>query len=275
MIRKFLAVSFIALLPSSMVSAQTEDIVYWNDTRVVVSSPAEDLTSTSWSAYNTTSVDGHLGCGTTAYTENCGGLGSLCNFNDSASLLFNGTSVTVNFLARWNGVVNASVFLDGQLWTQVNTSNFYVEPFFDDLPWTTTQCLPISATTSGLSPDVQHNITIQKPTNDPTFGFVLLFQSFEYTPVGETTQSVPPLESASAPTSSSHTNVGAIVGGTIGGLVLLAAAAAFIFFVLRRKQQTRVTGQSAMGRDDRSEVTLADGTTVMGQKDVDKLSFQG
>lgn len=83
-------------------------------------------------------------------------------------------------LARWNGVVNATVLIDNELWTYVNTSNPAAESFPQDLaPFPMTQCIGVSATKTGLSADVQHNVTIIKTANTPPFGFVLLFQSFE------------------------------------------------------------------------------------------------
>lgn len=46
-------------------------------------------------------------------------------------------------------------------------------------PFPMTYCAPVSATKTGLEPGVEHNVTVVKPVNDPSAGFVMLFQSFE------------------------------------------------------------------------------------------------
>lgn len=65
-----------------------EQVVKWNDSRVLVNRPSANLWSVSWDEYDASTRTGP--CGTNAWPNMCGGTGSLCWFYDSASMLFNG-----------------------------------------------------------------------------------------------------------------------------------------------------------------------------------------
>ncbi|KAG8994377.1 hypothetical protein FRB94_009940 [Tulasnella sp. JGI-2019a] len=249
------------------VRAQSNVQVNWNDSRIVYSSPSSDLWNQTWENYNTVlNASSGLGCGISAYPGLCSGFLSLCQVNDTASLSFIGTSVTVNFLDRWNGNSAVKLLLDGQLWTSVNTSNVDGEPWPTDtqaLNSTPPVCIPTSVTKASLANQV-HNVTVMVPQSDPRYGLVELLQGFNY--VGST--SVVPLsvytsttqvavststissQAASSSTTGAEQSVahkshtGPIVGGVIGAIVLILLAVTTMYLVLRRKAR-----RVAVGRD--------------------------
>lgn len=80
------------------VSARTEHVVHYNDSRILVSHPSADIWNTSWDKYNATVP---AGCGSTVYPNTCGGMDYLCSIYDQASLLFNGTLSPSSHIAHF------------------------------------------------------------------------------------------------------------------------------------------------------------------------------
>ncbi|KAG8986392.1 hypothetical protein FRB94_003443 [Tulasnella sp. JGI-2019a] len=194
--------------------------VYWNDSRVLYSSPRYSLSNVNWATYNASQRDG-----TKAFPGICGdGAMDLAQTGDIATFNFTGTSVTVNFLSRWNGLAEINVLVDGELWGSVNTSNSNAEPI-PSQPFQL-NCIGISSITKSDLTDGTHNVSVVVPSSDPQYGYVSLLQSFEYTetPSGFT---------------SKEASVNTIVGASFIVLFVILGIVLFLWTFERRSKNSR------------------------------------
>ncbi|KAG8883740.1 hypothetical protein FRB98_002838 [Tulasnella sp. 332] len=228
LIRFLLPLYLVLNVHAQTISTVRLNQVYWNDSRILYSSPRSGLSNVGWESYNATASPV---CGLTAAQPlMCnGGAMEVCSKDDTASLIFNGTSVTVNFLSRWNGLSDIIVLVDGLQSTTVNTSKLGAEPFPNTTVPFPTNCVGSSVTKSGLL-DGTHNVSVVIPASDPLFGYVQLFQSFQYT-------EIPVASAASTPAPpASKVNIGPVIGAIVAGLFAILSAAFLAWFFARKRR---------------------------------------
>ncbi|KAG8986391.1 hypothetical protein FRB93_005306 [Tulasnella sp. JGI-2019a] len=206
----------------------TSNQVYWNDSRILYSSPRTALWDVDWEIYNMT-VGMTSGESRAVATWICNtGAMNMWSKDDCASLIFNGknelsspkfeserlilnlinfqgTSVTVNFLSSYIlGIRDMIVLVDDVPWTTLNTTN--TDALAGMVAGSPVNCVIASVTKSGLSSEV-HNVTVVVPTTDLLRAYEKLFLSFEYTARPEDIAST-----------SSKVAPGPVIGGTLVGL---------------------------------------------------------
>ncbi|KAG8986393.1 hypothetical protein FRB94_003444 [Tulasnella sp. JGI-2019a] len=239
-----LVIGFLLSLSFLLFNVQATDLstvklnqVYWNDSRVSYSSPRASLSNVGWEAYNTTACREPSAFGT--YLCNTGAV-NLCSSDDTASLVFNGTSVTVNFLARNTGLSDIIVLVDGVQWTTVNTSSLNAEPFSGttQLP---TNCVGTSVTKSDLTTGV-HNVTVVIPETDPQYAYTSLLQSFEYTVIIAAT--------ASTSGGGSKISLGAVIGRVLIGLFAILNITLLVWLYGRRRRNSQSRSVVIPSSDD-------------------------
>ncbi|KAG9003401.1 hypothetical protein FRB94_003109 [Tulasnella sp. JGI-2019a] len=174
----------------------------------------------------------------------CGGVIGTRPVGNSVTLIFNGTYVTATLLSAKDGSPSVQLIVDG---TPVNPINIQ-DGTLSDSDFTT--CNPLT-TSSGTLAAGTHNATLVQLNN---LG-VMFFHNFIYTPlpvivsvtstvttaVGPSTTSNPASGASTtggavATSSSSHSPVGPIVGGVLGGLVIVILAGLWLW---RHKHQQR------------------------------------
>ncbi|KAG9000469.1 hypothetical protein FRB93_012674 [Tulasnella sp. JGI-2019a] len=227
--------------------AQSAVTVLLNDTRVVY-----------WLGGQQTTLAGITnGGGPAAFLGQCGSFVGLYATNSAASLLFTGTSVTVNVLADEARGGPYDVYLDGTLNQQGN--NYAADgsnPFSNS-------CNPLPVSIANL-PNTVHNVTVVNFNGGLQ---ELLVQSFTYigspaaptgmvstssssvpsststpttsTPTSTTTSATPSATQAAALTTK-HSSVGPIVGGVIGAIVIIALLIALFFFCRRQNRSKNI-----------------------------------
>ncbi|KAG9010122.1 hypothetical protein FRB94_004369 [Tulasnella sp. JGI-2019a] len=207
----------------ALVTAQTNDvIVYMNDTRLSYTGRGSSGDDWGDSDY---------------YKPDCGGYRYMQYLDNSVTLSFTGTAVTVVFLADSTHGATANVLLDGAVSRVVNTM----------ISGKTTGCVPLNSTLVNLA-DTTHNVTLVLTAQSTNPGYVDI-QHFVYTP----SESVPPttVASVSAPASStvitatssgsSHTKSNApIIGGVVGGIAILMIGGVLACLLTRRRRQNQV-----------------------------------
>ncbi|KAG8994376.1 hypothetical protein FRB94_009939 [Tulasnella sp. JGI-2019a] len=227
-----------------------QSTVYWNSSQVTYSSK-----ETGQYGLNTSTYLSQSGCNPPQY-DNCGGWQLICDPGDTATLVFWGTSITVNFI-RYASEIVVKTALDGvYLPTTFDVSN--PQDGTTD-PYAGTGCTLASLTKSGLSATTSHNISISQGNNIYA-GFLL--QSFAYNPspnapkatsssslpVFSSTTGQPLSTAASAITAATTTATTApsradskapVIGGVIGALVLAILVVFITWFCVRRKMLRR------------------------------------
>ncbi|KAG9032329.1 hypothetical protein FRB95_001582 [Tulasnella sp. JGI-2019a] len=235
----FFLLSLSLLLKVQSTATSLNQVVYWNDSRILYSSERAALSGVDWEIYNMTTGT-MAGESRTVASWICnGGAMNMWTKDDSATLIFNGTSVTVNFLAYYTGIPDIIVLVDGVPWTTLNTTDARMIDLPPELvTGVVADCITPSVTKSGLSNGL-HNVTVVIPSSDPLRTYWKLFASFEYTARQEDVAST-----------SSKVAPGSVIGGTLVGLFGIFNITVLVWFFLRRRRNTRTLGIESLRHSD-------------------------
>lgn len=186
--------------------------------------------------------------GPNRYNPECGGVNCLME-NETVSLNFTGTNVTINFVMSNNASSQALISMDGGYVTTMDTY---------DSPDSICQLL---AWPSRTLSQAQHNITVTG--GDRNISRPCLFiHSFVYTSTAPT--------SSSAISGHASSKVAHIVGGTVGGVVCLILITAIIFLLCRRRRRSPPSSDRA--DSDTNEKLEMEPTTSNSES---QLAFRG
>ncbi|KAG9017789.1 hypothetical protein FRB93_004600 [Tulasnella sp. JGI-2019a] len=178
------------------------------------------------------------------FSDKCGGVIGTGLAGNSVTLIFNGTYVSATLLLAQDSSQSVQLLVDGAAINPINTQD-------GSLPTTDfATCAPIT-TSSGTLTAGTHNATLVQLENH---GW-MFFHNFIYTPIPVTVSATSTVTTAVGPSttlnpasaasttggavatgSSSHSSVGPIVGGVLGGLVI-AILAGLCLWRHRRQQR--------------------------------------
>ncbi|KAG8997368.1 hypothetical protein FRB94_005991 [Tulasnella sp. JGI-2019a] len=203
------------------------------------------------------------GGGPAAFLGECGSFVGLYAANSAATLLFTGTSVTINVLGDQARGGPYDVYLDGVLNQQGDNSGAG-NPF-------SSLCNSIPVTISNL-PSAVHNITVVNFNGGLQ---ELIVQSFSYvgSPIIPTTgvstgsTSVPAASGSTtdpATSTATHHSIGPIIGVIVAAIIVVAAIVVASFFTLRRRRRNRLR---------RNRVPVLDDYTPLNPFDADDSQY--